>query len=148
MVAFEIFQTVPLVALCDMNPYMQVTPQRQAFPLPGEEFSFVRLDLSRALIRSPEQTFFIQVTEEGMIDEGIERGDILIVDREAKVRDHSLVVVFLEGEFLVRRIVFEGEIATIHAAHPERQPIVIEPDMDFGVWGLVRDVLRDNLVNS
>ncbi len=142
MVAFEFYQTVPMVSLQDMDPFMQIQDQEKAFPLPGEEFTFVKLDLSRAIIKNPASTFFIQVNTTSMIEEGHFPGDVLIVDRMMDPRNKGMGVVYLEGEFLFCRLEIGDEGIKLHFANQELPPIAIEPDMEFNIWGMVRDILH------
>lgn len=143
MITFEAFQTVPVVALRDMDPYMFIQEDNPPFPIPGEEYNFIRLDLSRALIKNPAHTFFIQLTEDTMTEAGLLPGDILIVDRGMEPRSRSMIVAYLEGEFILRRLDFREEGMRLLADHPEVAPIDIEPDTDFGIWGVVRDVIHE-----
>jgi DNA polymerase V len=142
MITFEAFQTVPVVALRDMDPYMSIQEDNPPFPIPGEEYHFIRLDLSRALIKNPGHTFFIQLTEDTMVEAGLLPGDILIVDRSMEPRAHSMIIAFLEGEFILRRLEFSEEGLRLRADHPEIPPVEIEPDTEFGIWGVVRDVIH------
>ena len=81
-IVFEEFQTVPVVTLSDMTPYMQTAEDsQQAFPIPGEDFNFMRLDLSRAIIRNPASTFFVELTENSLAQAGYASGNIALVDR-------------------------------------------------------------------
>ncbi len=142
MVAFESYQTVPMVALRDMDPYMQIQTKEKAFPIPGEEFNFVRLDLSRAIIKNPTSTFFIQITTTSMVDEGYFPGDVLIADRQMDPRNKGLAIVFLEGEFIFCRLGIHDWGISLHFANAEHATIEIEPEMEFNIWGMVRDVLH------
>ncbi|MCO6481111.1 MAG: hypothetical protein J5I94_30985 [Phaeodactylibacter sp.] len=137
---FEEFQTVPVVPLNDMSPYMQLAEGGQLnFPIPGEEFNFVRLDLSRAIIRNPAHTFFIQLTEDALAGAGFAAGDIAIVDRLAGPRNRDVVIVYLEGEFTIRRLILREEAPVLES---DESTIEIEPDTEFSVWGVVKDVIR------
>jgi DNA polymerase V len=142
MIAFEAYQTVPIVSLKDMDPFMQIQLQEKAFPIPGEEFHFVRLDLSKAIIKNPSSTFFIQINVLSMIEEGYSPGDVLIVDRMMDPRSKGMSVVYLEGEFLFCRLEIKEEGISIYFSNQELEAIEIEPDMDFTIWGMVRDVLH------
>ncbi len=141
-IAFESFQTVPLVALRDMDPYMQLEEGGRDFPVPGDVYFFIRLDLSRALIKNPSRTYFIQLTEDSMIDVGMLPGDVLIVDRGMEVRHRSLIVAFLEGDFIVRRLLIGEEGLLLVAENPDIAPQPVDPDMVFSVWGVIRDVIH------
>lgn len=142
MVAFESYQTVPMVSLKDMDPFMEIQSQEKTFPIPGEEFNFVRLDLSRAIIKNPASTFFIQINSSSMIEEGYFPGDVLIVDRMMEPRNQGLSVVYLEGEFLFCKLEINDEGISLHFSNPDLKPVDIEPDMDFTIWGMIRDVLH------
>ncbi|MCO6491317.1 MAG: hypothetical protein J5I98_23065 [Phaeodactylibacter sp.] len=137
---FEEFQTVPVVSLSDMSPYMQTTEDsRQAFPIPGEDFTFMRLDLSRAVIRNPAQTFFIQLTEGHLAAAGYLPGCIALVDRQASPREKDVIIAYLEGEFTIRRLKIIDDMPALES---DEGSIGIEPDMEFSVWGVVKDVLH------
>jgi len=142
MVTFEFYQTVPMVSLRDMDPYMQIQPQDKAYPIPGEEFNFVRLDLSKAIIKNPSSTFFIQIHDSGMVDEGYFPGDVLIVDRLMEPRNMGLAVVYFEGEFVFCRLEIRETSIRLHFSNPEAPAMEVDPDMEFNIWGMVRDVLQ------
>ncbi len=137
---FEELQTVPVVSLNDMSPYMQLSEDNQLnFPIPGEEFNFVRLDLSRAVIRNPAHTFFIHLTEDTLAGAGFTIGDIAIVDRQASPRNRDVVIAYLEGEFTIRRLRLNEEMPLLES---DEEVTEIEPDTDFSIWGVVKDVIR------
>lgn len=142
MVAFETFQTVPVVALRNMDPYMQIQEQGHSFPIAGEDFNFVRLDLTKALIKNPNNTFFIQLTDESMVQEGLMPGDLLIIDRTRPPRHKSIAVVYFEGEFVACRLLIMEDKLCLQFCNDEQTLIEVEPDMEFSIWGILRDVIH------
>lgn len=142
MIVFETFQTVPLLALRDMDPYMDIQEKKQDFPIAGEDFNFVRLDLSLALIKHPEATFFIQMTNDQMVEEGIMPGDVMIVDRLMVPKHNALAVVYFEGEFIAAKLLINDNGIRLQLHSPEPCIVEIEPDMTFSIWGIIRDVLH------
>ncbi|MCB0558597.1 MAG: LexA family transcriptional regulator [Lewinellaceae bacterium] len=139
-IVFETFQTVPVVSLSDMTPYMQLSGDSQlAFPIPGEEFNFMRLDLSRALIRHPAHTFFVQLTDDSLAEGGYCCGDIAIVDRQASPRNQDIVIAYLEGEFTLRRLRITEEMFVLESDEEVQE---VEPDASFSIWGVVKDVIH------
>ena len=139
-IVFEEFQTVPVVSLSDMTPHMQLSEDSQlAFPIPGEEFNFMRLDLSRAIIRNPASTFFVELTENSLAQAGYASGNIALVDRLASPRDKDVIIAYLEGEFIIRRLKIAGEMYVLESDEDSTE---IEPDASFSIWGVVRDVIR------
>lgn len=140
LMAFEDFQTVPVVMQRDMTPYLQVeASDGKSFPLPGEEYHFIRLDLSRALIRHPAQTFFVQICADNLAEAGYLPGSIAVVDREVSPRNRDVALVFLEGEFLLKRLSLKEEEVILE---DNEGVLAVEPDMGFNIWGVVKDVLE------
>ncbi len=138
-IAFEAYQTVPVVAMDEMTPYLRINEgDGKNFPLPGEEYRFMRFDLSRALIRNPAHTFFVQISSDVLQSAGYEPGDIAIVDRHATPRHSQVIVAYYEGEFTLRRLLMKGEEVYLQS---DEETVLLEPDMDFAVWGVVKDVL-------
>ena len=137
---FEEFQTVPVAGLSDMTPYMQLSGEgHPTFPIPGEEFSFMRLDLSRALIRNPAHTFFIQLNDDSLSGSGYTAGDIVIVDRQASPRNKDVIIAYLEGEFIIRRLIIRDELPALEW---DEGILEIEPDTSFNIWGVVKVIIR------
>jgi hypothetical protein len=138
MVAFETCQTVPVVSLSDMAQPAAAPPVHHSFPLYGDAFTFVRVDLSCAEIEHPNQTYFVQITDHSLAADGLHKGDILIVDREPKVESQSFVLAWDAGRFFLCRILFcEGQIYTYTA---ETAPKLIGPS--FGLWGVIKAKIR------
>jgi DNA polymerase V len=121
---------------------MQVRDDGLAFPMLGEFYYFVRLDLSRALIKNPASTFFVQLTEDAMLGAGLSPGDILVVDRAAQARHNDIIIACVEGAFMARRLQWGNEGIALWAEHSDYPPIAIEADTIFQVWGVVRDVIK------
>ena len=51
------------------------------FPSPAEQCLEPSLDLNEFLVKRPAATFFVRVQGDSMIGEGIQDGDLLVVDR-------------------------------------------------------------------
>jgi DNA polymerase V len=51
------------------------------FPSPASDFTDVAIDLNKHLIQHPSSTFFGRVKGQSMKDEGINEGDLLIIDK-------------------------------------------------------------------
>ncbi len=142
MLAFESQQIVPITSLRDLDPYMQIKTKGKAFPIPGDEFHFVQLDLSNVIIKNPATTFFLQIHKNTMVDEGFFVGDVLIVDRKMEPKTKCLAVVYLEGEFIFCRLEMGDWGIRLHFANTELSTIEVEHGMEFQIWGIVRDFLH------
>lgn len=111
------------------------------FPSPAEDFSELRLDLNKELIKNPSSTFYARVKGWSMKDEGINDGDILVIDKSLEPKDGALAVCYIDGEFTLKRIKIEKDKVLLIPANRDFQPIVINSENDFIVWGLVTYVI-------
>jgi DNA polymerase V len=107
------------------------------FPSPAEDYLELKLDLNRELIRNPSATFFGRVNGNSMTDAGIFDGDILVIDKSLDPRNNSVLVCFIDGEFTVKKVKAIGNHMYLMPENPDYQPIKIEPESDFRLWGVV-----------
>lgn len=112
------------------------------FPSPADDYVEKKLDLNEHLVKSPAATFFVRVSGESMTKAGIFHGDLLIVDRSLEVKEGSIIVAILNGEFTVKRFIKRDGRMLLAAENDAYQPIEIHPDMDFEVWGVVTNVIH------
>ena len=73
------------------------------FPSPAEDYASLSLDLNRELIKNPASTFYARVSGLSMIDEGINDGDLLVIDKSIDPYDGCLAVCYIDGEFTLKR---------------------------------------------
>ncbi len=113
---------------------------RAGFPSPGEGCANESIDFNRDLIRHPEATFYGRVYGDSMIDAGICDGDIAVIDRLAEASDGDIVVAYINDEFTIKYLdtthVPDGYIL-LRPANRAFEPIRINNDDDFKVWGVV-----------
>jgi DNA polymerase V len=112
------------------------------FPSPADDYVEVGLDLNEELIKNPASTFFVRVSGDSMVDAGIHDNDILIVDRSIEAREGKIVIAILDGELVVKRLRrIKGQLCLI-PENPRYAPIMIKPDSDFIIWGIVTNVIH------
>ncbi|MCM1504948.1 MAG: translesion error-prone DNA polymerase V autoproteolytic subunit [Muribaculum sp.] len=117
---------------------------RAGFPSPAQEYVNERIDLNKALIPHPAATFFAKVEGLSMVEEGIDEGDIIIVDRSIDPEDGDLAVCCIDGDFTLKRIKAQrGKIFLMPSNHKFR-PIEITEDNEFKVWGIVIHTIKTN----
>lgn len=119
-----------------------VTPVPAGFPSPADDYLENQLDLNKHLIKHPAATFFVRVTGDSMIGAGIHSGDILIVDRSLDPEENKVVVVILDGEFTVKRLKKRKGKLLLVSENDAYQPISIEDEAEFEIWGIVTTVLH------
>ncbi len=89
----------------------------------GETF-----DLANHLIRHPNDTFYVRVTGDSMVDSGVFDGDLLIVDRSAEPRQSDVVVAQVGDGFTVKRFKREKGQLRLVPANPAYSPIEVTED--------------------
>lgn len=117
---------------------------RAGFPSPAQDYMEQAIDLNKELIRHPASTFYGRVVGNSMSGEGIDDGDILVIDKSLELIDGDLAVCFINGEFTVKRVKLEKDFAWLVPSNPDYQPIKVTKDDEFTIWGIVTYTVKKN----
>lgn len=117
---------------------------RAGFPSPAQDYMQQAIDLNKELINHPSSTFYGRVVGDSMKDEGIEEGDILVIDKSLEIMDNDLAVCFIDGEFTVKRVKIEPDTAWLIPSNPDYPLIKVTKDNDFMIWGIVTYTIKKN----
>jgi DNA polymerase V len=112
------------------------------FPSPANDYLEGKLDLNEHLIKNPPATFFVRVSGDSMIGVGIYPEDILVVDRGEEPKNGKIVIAVINGELTVKRLQRGRDGVFLLPENPNYTPIIITPEMDFQVWGVVTYVIH------
>lgn len=121
---------------------MSETGVSAGFPSPADDHIDLSLDLNRELIKNPASTFFARVSGVSMIDDGIDDGDLLVIDKSVEPFENCLAVAYVDGEFTLKRVHFEKDCAWLMPANKNYKPLKVTADNDFMIWGIVRYVIK------
>ncbi len=124
-------------------PYAHMGIQA-GFPSPAQDCLTETIDLNREIVRHPSATFYGRVTGESMVEEGIDEGDIIVVDRSLEPVDGDLAVCCLDGEFTLKRIRLAPGAVWLIPSNESFDPILVTPDRQFEVWGVVTHTIKNN----
>ncbi len=102
--------------------------------------SFIKLDISKHLIKNPSTTFFVQVTGESMIDAGIYENDLLIVDKFMEPNNNNIVIAVINSKFTIRRLKIDNTGIFLVAENTPTSSI--EVNEDCYICGVVTSVVR------
>ncbi|HET7831955.1 MAG TPA: translesion error-prone DNA polymerase V autoproteolytic subunit [Gallionella sp.] len=108
------------------------------FPSPADDYVEQRLSLDEHLVQHRESTFFMRVAGDSMRGLGIYNGDLLVVDRAVSVTHGCVVIAVIDGEFTVKQWLHSANGPILRAAHPDYADLLIKPEQDFSIWGVVR----------
>lgn len=107
------------------------------FPSPAADYEDKRLDINEYLVRNPVSTFFFPVQGDSMQGAEIFEGDILVVDRSVRARHGHIVIAFVNGERLVKRLYRRAGRLALVAENPSYPALEIQEGMELEVWGVV-----------
>ena len=129
---------------CENSTELPMSEERIAagFPSPADDFTSLKLDLNRELIKNPESTFYARVSGLSMIDDGINDGDLLVIDKSIEPREGCLAVCYIDGEFTLKRFSKRNGYGLLIPANKNFEPIKVTADNDFLIWGVVTYVIK------
>ena len=110
------------------------------FPSPADDHIETRLDPSTYLIDQADSTFFVTIQGESMIEVGLMPGDKAVVDRGKSPVIGDIVLAMIDGEFTIKTLAkqADGTPKLLPAnASGRYTPLLIQPPMQFEVWGVV-----------
>ena len=117
---------------------------KAGFPSPAQDYMEQAIDLNKELIKHPASTFFGRVVGDSMRDEGIEEGDILVIDKSLELQDDDLAVCFIDGDFTVKRVRIEPNAVWLIPANPKYSLIKVTKENEFIGWGIVTYTIKKN----
>jgi repressor LexA len=91
--------------------------------------------------RAPGELFGLRVKGDSMRDAGILDGDLVVVRRQPRAEDGTIVVAMVEDEATVKRLRLKRGRVELHPENPAYAPIVPEP-ASVRVIGKVVEVRR------
>lgn len=112
------------------------------FPSPAQDYMSETIDLNSELISHPAATFYARVEGESMIGDGIDSGDILVIDRSLEPADGDLAVCCLDGDFTLKRIALRDNEVWLIPSNEAFDPILVTPENNFEVWGVVTYTIK------
>lgn len=117
---------------------------KAGFPSPAEDIR-EKLDLVKLLVRHKASTFFFRVDGVSMVDEAMDDGDIIIVDRAVEPYNNCKAVCYIDGEYTVKRVEISERGVRLMPANEGNsrfRPIEIHPENQFVIWGVVTYVIK------
>ena len=98
--------------------------------------------LDERFIKNKSSTFFFQATGDSM-EPLVMAGDVLVVDRSITSFHGKIVIVYLEGQFLCKRLIKSSKGPILRSENKLHRDILVSEEMDFLIWGVVTSLARD-----
>ena len=113
------------------------------FPSPAENYVEEKLNLNSYLIKNKESSFFVRVSGDSMINVGIFDNDILIVDRSLYPKRQSIVIVSIDGELVIKKLMKDQSKNYYLKSENSNYPnIKLNSNRDTVIWGVVTYVIH------
>ena len=88
----------------DLEP-LENPGQVTGFSSPAQDYKEDRLHIIQKLVKDPTNTFYFEAENDELIDFGIKKGALLVVDKSVPVTIGRIVVAFQDGEWIIRQLV-------------------------------------------
>lgn len=118
-----------------------LSPAVCGFPSPAQDYIEQTIDLNQICVEHPAATFYVRASGHSMVGEGINDGDLLIIDRAIAARHGSIVLACLDGEFTVKKLQERPRPALL-PANPDFSPIYPQEGQELEIFGVVTFVLH------
>jgi len=100
-----------------------------------------RVEVPASMLRG-EGTFALKIKGTSMQDDGILPDDVVVVHKQETARNGQTVIALMNGEATIKRYYRKADRIELHPANAERQPIIVGPNDEFRIEGLVVGVIR------
>jgi repressor LexA len=99
-----------------------------------------RLDFGELF--SGPSNFALRVRGQSMIDDHIEDGDFVVIRQQEDAPNGERVVAMIDGEVTLKRFYKEKGHIRLEPANGKMQPIIVQPNSDSRILGVLVGVLR------
>lgn len=107
--------------------------------LPDDRECFITMD--RRFVPG-EEVYFLKVKGDSMIGRAISDGDFVMVNPAAESKDNDIIAARIGEEATIKTLTHRNGTVVLEPANPAEREIVIEPNDDFDVLGVVCGVFR------
>jgi DNA polymerase V len=121
---------------------LSATGVSAGFPSPAEDHFVSKLDITKVIVQNPASTFYARVSGVSMIEDGIDDGDLLVIDKSIEPYNNCLAVCYIDGEFTLKRFSLRKDHALLVPANKDYKPIKVTEDNQFIIWGVVQYVIK------
>lgn len=137
----------------ELNPVPQKAKKTQSHPILfgtsvscgtpiGQDFLIEKeLSLDELMIKKPKDTFFIKASGDSM-NPLISDGDILVVNRELKPKNGSIILAQINEEFTVKRYFKTSKGIQLLPENSNFKDLLIAEDIKFIFCGVITGITR------
>ncbi len=111
-------------------------------PSPAEDYEDEKLDLNQYLEMSREHTFIMRVNNNEMYQHGINKDALIVVNRSQTPRHNQLVLVQMEDERVIRKLVIKNNKFYLLSGHAQNFLGFLTEETDVTILGVVTAIIH------
>lgn len=114
-------------------------------PSPADSDVESRMDPNQYLIADANDTFFVTIQGESMIEAGLLPGDKAVIQKGKQASVGDIILAMIDGEFTVKTLARQSNgLPKLLPANTSGKysPILIQAKMEFEAWGVVTGSFR------
>ena len=115
------------------------------FPSPAESYASEYLDFNEYLVSNPAATFTVRCGGDSMIDAGISKNDLLIIDRSIAPKHNDIVMANLHGSYTIKRLhIYPNKAVELRSENSSGQypHFQCNDDIDIKIIGVVMFTIK------
>lgn len=112
------------------------------FPSPAQDYIEEHIELPRWMAPNPAWTFVFKVDGDSAIDAKIFPRDLLIVDRSITPANRHMVVVDINGERSIKRLLIKGGVSRFVFENKTYPPFQMSEHAEYSIFGVALGTYR------
>ena len=111
---------------------------------PSEAYNYLEdgIDFNKLLVKHKETTFCLWAGGNSMKGDGIEKGDLLIIDKLDEPYENSILVFSIDGEFTLKRLRYGIGFVELISSNLEQQSIIVREGEELRRWGVLKFAIK------
>lgn len=101
------------------------------------------VEVPSSFLRMDAEHFCLVVQGDSMIEAGILDGDYAVIRRQDHADNGSVVVASIDGQATLKTIFRKKSRVELHAANPKYAPMLVDPQSQLRIEGVLTGVLRN-----
>jgi len=116
-------------------PYFGVVAA--GFPSEAHNYMEEGIDFNKLLIKRKETTFCLIAAGDCLSGDGINDGDLLVIDKLEEPYNDSILVFSIDGEFTLKRLKYRNGCVELIPSNPRFKTITLREGEELRRWGVL-----------
>ena len=111
---------------------------------PSEAYNYMEegIDFNKLLVKQKETTFCLIAGGDSQIGDGINKGDLLVIDKLTEPYENSIVVFSIDGEFTLKRLKYGIGLIELISSNPDFPSLIVREGEELRRWGVLRFCIK------